>query len=297
MTGRAGYSLVEVLIAFVIMTLVLSALIPGQAALLGRTTVLEDAFGFRHALGNRFDRKYLSWLASAHADHPRRSAERRDQYADCGFDDPGYDWTGIGHRRNDQGWAMNWRDRSGLSLMELLVALVLVAVIAGALASTTSFGVRLLDRTETLQEGSPEIALRGRLRHWLRSALPPTRLAGFPTAFIGTETKVQFTTLTPAPFAPDSAALRIIIDATTTDLTMIVEELDDDGAVLNTRSRILATDLQNGRISYFSDQPENPGWRVSWDDPARLPDLVQITGDEGGMPPWPEFTVKLSLAQ
>ena len=42
MKRRAGYSLVEVLIAFVIMTLVLSALIPGQAALLGRTSAMED---------------------------------------------------------------------------------------------------------------------------------------------------------------------------------------------------------------------------------------------------------------
>ena len=42
MKGRAGYSLVEVMIAFVIMTMVLSALIPGQAALLGRATVAED---------------------------------------------------------------------------------------------------------------------------------------------------------------------------------------------------------------------------------------------------------------
>jgi len=39
---RAGYSLVEVLIAFVILTLVLSALIPDQAALLRRTTFLQD---------------------------------------------------------------------------------------------------------------------------------------------------------------------------------------------------------------------------------------------------------------
>ncbi|WP_108813226.1 type IV pilus modification PilV family protein [Loktanella sp. Alg231-35] len=42
MTRRAGYSLFEVLIAFVIMSLVLAALIPGQAQLLGRAAMQEE---------------------------------------------------------------------------------------------------------------------------------------------------------------------------------------------------------------------------------------------------------------
>lgn len=42
MKGQAGYSLVEALIAFVIMTMVLATLIPGQAALLGRASVVEE---------------------------------------------------------------------------------------------------------------------------------------------------------------------------------------------------------------------------------------------------------------
>lgn len=42
MTKRAGYSLFEVLIAFVIMTMVLAALIPGQARLLGSAGVQEE---------------------------------------------------------------------------------------------------------------------------------------------------------------------------------------------------------------------------------------------------------------
>ncbi len=42
MTRRAGYSLLEVLIAFVILTLVLAALLPGQARLLDRATIQEQ---------------------------------------------------------------------------------------------------------------------------------------------------------------------------------------------------------------------------------------------------------------
>ena len=41
---RAGYSLFEVLIAFAIMTMVLTALIPGQARLLSRVAKQDDRF-------------------------------------------------------------------------------------------------------------------------------------------------------------------------------------------------------------------------------------------------------------
>jgi len=51
MSGKAGYSLIEVLIAFVIVTLVLSALIPGQAMLLQRTVAQADrTLAFDYAL-------------------------------------------------------------------------------------------------------------------------------------------------------------------------------------------------------------------------------------------------------
>lgn len=44
MSSRAGYSLFEVLIAFAILTTVLSALIPGQARLLARVTEQDNKF-------------------------------------------------------------------------------------------------------------------------------------------------------------------------------------------------------------------------------------------------------------
>jgi type II secretory pathway pseudopilin PulG len=51
MKGRAGYSLLEVLLAFVIMTVVLAALIPGQAQLLNRASLQEDRLlAFDYAL-------------------------------------------------------------------------------------------------------------------------------------------------------------------------------------------------------------------------------------------------------
>lgn len=53
MRRRKGYSLFEVLVAFVIMSLVLAALIPGQSSLLSRATAQEDqilAMDFAHSV-------------------------------------------------------------------------------------------------------------------------------------------------------------------------------------------------------------------------------------------------------
>lgn len=192
---------------------------------------------------------------------------------------------------------MNWRDRSGMTLLELLVALVLVAVIAAGLAASTSLGVQVLTRTEVLDDTNPQIALRTRLRQWMRTATPPSRLAGFETGLTGDASGLSMTTLSPALFAPDSAAVQINLFVAEDVFRMHVTSLDDDGAPLETHERVLAEGLTNLTISYYSDDPTNPGWRAGWDDPNRLPRLVRVTADAGSTPAWPEFTVRLALAQ
>ena len=180
--------------------------------------------------------------------------------------------------------------------MELLVALVLVSVIAAGLAATTNLGVRLLDRTEKLPQHHAEISLRLRLRYWLSRSVPGALLANFETGLVGDATKLSFTTLAPAPFAPESAALRIHIDAAGADLIIIVEQLDDDGEVQERDQRILTRGITQARIAYYDTTGEMPDWRDVWDDTNRLPTLVRIVVDEGSVPDWPVFTVRLVSA-
>ena len=78
MNGREGYSLIEVLIAFVIMTLVLAALIPGQAALLSRATVLEE-----QVLAHDYA---LSRAARLGVDTPLVAGTARETYRDWQID-------------------------------------------------------------------------------------------------------------------------------------------------------------------------------------------------------------------
>ncbi|WP_108813225.1 prepilin-type N-terminal cleavage/methylation domain-containing protein [Loktanella sp. Alg231-35] len=192
---------------------------------------------------------------------------------------------------------MNWHGRSGMTLMELLVALVLVAVIATGLASSTSLGIQVLDRTRNLEETSAEIALRLRLRHWLRTATSPATVTDHGTGIVGDATGIQFTTLAPAPFAPQSAALRMTVNISAQAIILRIEELDDDGGVIATHDRTLATGISGAEISYYSNEPDAVGWRDHWDNPNRLPLLIRIIADEGSTPAWPEFTVRLVFAE
>ncbi len=192
---------------------------------------------------------------------------------------------------------MNWRDRRGLSILELLIALALLAVISAALATTTNFGVQLFNRTEELSSDSAEIALRVRLRRWMETAVGPELIAGFPATFSGTHDGMQFLTLAPAPFAPESAALRVILTTQTDSLNLQVDEIDDNGAVLTSHSRVLATGIRNVSFSYYSTDPDTPGWHDTWAADTALPVLVRITADQGSTPSWPEFIVRLAFAQ
>lgn len=65
MTHRSGYSVFEVLVAFAIMALVLSALLPGQARLLMRATSSDDAvLGHDLALSRLATRSVVGpWVA------------------------------------------------------------------------------------------------------------------------------------------------------------------------------------------------------------------------------------------
>jgi hypothetical protein len=178
-----------------------------------------------------------------------------------------------------------------------LIALAVLAVISAALATTTNFGVQLLNRTEQLSSGNTEMALRIRLRRWTQRAVGPELIVGFPTTFSGTQDGMQFVTFAPAPFAPDSAALRIKLTTETETLKLQIDELDDDGAILASHNRVLATHINNVSFSYYSTDVENEGWYNIWGNETALPALVRITADQGSTPSWPEFTVKLAFAQ
>ncbi|WP_208353094.1 hypothetical protein [Pseudaestuariivita rosea] len=183
--------------------------------------------------------------------------------------------------------------RSGLSVLELLMSLALLALIAGGLASAMGLGIRLYDRSTQISEHSDELTLRTRLRDWLATATPETQLVRFPTKFQGRMDGFSFVTLKPTPFAPDAAALRISVLFQDNVLTMSAEALDDENQTIQVFSAPLLTSTETVGFSYY-DREEGV-WHGDWTSPA-LPALVRIEAETGTTPEWPAFTVRLLYA-
>lgn len=184
--------------------------------------------------------------------------------------------------------------KAGMTLLELLIALALLALITGGLASSLSLSLRLYDRAQALDEVSDEIALRGNLRRWLMSALPPSRLTHIPGEFEGDADSLSFLTLADTPFAPMTALLQISVAAEADQLIMALNHLDDTGVVIQTERRVLLEDWNGGTFQYFDDGDE-PGWRNQWLDQPSLPRLIKIAAEPFSTSNWPDFVVRPRL--
>jgi len=185
-----------------------------------------------------------------------------------------------------------FNSRSGLSLLELLVSLALLALIGAGLAGAFGLGTQLWGRTAALGQYSQEIALRAQLRRYVSQALPPTRLTPFANPFYGNEDRFSFITLAATPFAPDAAAMRMGITLDGSTLRLRTELLDDDGVVAESWEDILAEDAFGLEIQYYA---QDDTWLNEWSDNTRLPRLIRVRLNEGATPPWPEFTVRPRL--
>jgi len=185
--------------------------------------------------------------------------------------------------------------KAGLSLLEMLVALALMAVIGAGLAVSLNLGVQAFDRVGRTAQLQPELALRARLRVWLASAASPDRLSNISLNFEGTAQRLSFVTFAPTPFAPDAAATRITV-MLGDQISLRADTLRDDGEMIERFEGTLAGDAKNAILSYYDTSTDPPGWFSDWPNHASLPVLVRITVDEGSTPEWPEMTVRLQHA-
>lgn len=184
-----------------------------------------------------------------------------------------------------------------MSLLELLLALILMALMAAAIAAMLGFGLQLRDRSTTTDAQSDAITARVRLREFLAEALPPpVQTPGFPTAFEADVDGFSFTTLAARHLASGAAALRISVRQFGSTLELRISRLSDTGQSEPLFNASLATNVANIKFSYLDMTLNSPVWRSSWKDPTRLPTLVRIEIPEGSMPDWPEFTVRTVLA-
>lgn len=203
---------------------------------------------------------------------------------------------------------------AGFTLLELLVAMTLLALVFGLIAGGIGFGAAVWEKggASSRRAGDLQTAhrvLRGRIEAMRpyrrprerRQALQPLAVDGAPDALV-------FVGPPPAELAlPGLYRYRIAIEGRGGDRTLVLAwrrlqpdlrdfEQEAAGVAGNDEDTSGAVTLMQGveaaRLAYFGavtpDDP--PEWRDRWEDAVRLPELVRLTlqfpdGDPREWPP------------
>jgi general secretion pathway protein J len=181
-------------------------------------------------------------------------------------------------------------DQTGFTLLEMLVAVTLLAIFAVALAGALRFGIRAEDHVSgtVFTEGRfarAESFLRERIGHAEPIWIPSTGRGH--VAFRGDQTSMEFWAPTPQSLGgigfiqyklttgQSTRALRL--------LSQVVQQATD-GRAEPLASTVLLDDVSELHFSYFGrmDKGEGSTWQQAWIDRTTLPQLIAVQAQSRG---------------
>jgi general secretion pathway protein J len=200
------------------------------------------------------------------------------------------------------------RSARGFTLLELTIALTLLALMAAVLVGSVSLSARSWDGGEAK---AVEVSEMRQTQQFLReqiSALYPQRVrkaVDLPLMFAGEREEIRYAAaLPPRVIEGGVYFFRLSLARGDNGAGLLVLERvvpEPDAAALpgfdKAERSILARGIAELRIGYFGRDPgaavtDEPRWRDRWDDTQRLPDLVRIeVKPERGLP-WPTLVVE-----
>jgi len=198
------------------------------------------------------------------------------------------------------------RAQRGFTLLELVIALMLLALMSGVLYGALGYAGRSWDGGEAKAEATASMRLAQQfLRAQLEGQHPlrMRKMPEYPLLFAGTRDDLRYAAPLPARITgggiwyyhlavvKDDARSRLVLERLVPDVDASAPPEFDKAD----RS-ILADDIAEVRIGYFGRDPgasvaTAPTWRERWDDRQRLPlmlriDVVPVRGQ-----PWPTLLV------
>jgi len=198
------------------------------------------------------------------------------------------------------------RSERGFTLLELVIALTLLALMSGVLYGALGFAGRSWEGGEAKAEATSGM----RLTHeFLRAQLEgqhPLRMhkmPEFPLLFTGTSDELRFAAPLPARITGGGIwyyRLAVIREGDRERLALQRTVPDLEAASLPEFDRaersILADDIAELRVGYYGRDTGAatsmaPTWRDRWDDRNRLPLLVRIDVTPKRGPAWPTLVV------
>lgn len=199
----------------------------------------------------------------------------------------------------------------GFTLLELLIALTLMALVAGVVFGALDLSARSWDRGEARSEKSDQMRLTQELlRSELTVAFPLRwrKIENQPLGFSGTADQLRFAAPLVARVgqgglfwlqlslqdAGDKRQLVLQRAIPDHDATAYPDFPDEDKTVL-------ADDIEALRISYFgptsdttqsANQQSDVAWQDQWIDRRSIPQLVKLAIKPKTGAPWPELLVE-----
>jgi general secretion pathway protein J len=195
----------------------------------------------------------------------------------------------------------------GFTLLELTIALVLLALLSGVLFGSLSFAGRSWDGGEAK---AAQVAEMRQTEQFLRAQLGaqfPLRarkVAEVPLFFAGGPGEIRYAAALPSRVIEGGVYLFRLAVVREGEKSRLVQErliVDANGPLdvdfQDAQRAVLAEDVGELRLGYYGRNPdaaetEAPTWRDRWDDRQRLPMLVRIDVVPKRGPPWPRIVVE-----
>jgi general secretion pathway protein J len=196
---------------------------------------------------------------------------------------------------------------SGFTLVELTIALVLMAGIAAVLFGSLSLAARSWDSGEAVaQQVSDMRATQSYLRTQISEAYPQRlrMVVEMPLLFAGERDEIRYAAALPARVAEGGVYYFRVAVVRTGEKSQLVQErtVPDTAALREPEFRdperaVLADGIAELRIAYFgrdagASEVDEPTWRDRWDDKQRPPMLVRFDVKTVKGAAWPTLVVE-----
>jgi Tfp pilus assembly protein PilV len=174
---------------------------------------------------------------------------------------------------------------AGVSLLETLVALLMIAMIATLLSAGFGTTTRYWFRSSQATLQVEHALARRDLRNFLEHALPQAVPNDVRPVFAGRSSELTFLAILPdgSFWAGDAVEVTLTVTA-----TLRASGTDLDARTPRVWTGRLASEDIAARVSYWGQAKPDEGarWQAEWDPELGLPDLVRIDfAGDGKVPP------------